>query len=137
MTGAPPRLLSPAERRRRGGNALLLALGLAVAALLPPERPVPVDLCAFRRLTELPCPTCGLTRSVCHAARGRWATSLGHHPAGLPLALGAAAWALWLGAEAVRGRPLAEERRRRLAAPLSLAGVLLSLGAWALRLSAR
>ena len=132
MTGAPPRILDGAERRRRGLNALLLALGLLLAALLPSDRPFPVDLCGFHRLTGLPCPTCGLTRAVCHAARGHWAVSLGYHPAGLPLALAAAAWALWLGAEAAKGRPLAEERRKRLLGPLVMAGILLSLGNWGL-----
>ena len=42
--------------------------------------------CAFRALTGLPCPTCGLTTSVCHLVRGQWREAMQAHPAG-PLVL--------------------------------------------------
>lgn len=47
-------------------------------------------LCPFRRLTGLPCPTCGLTRSWIAALHGRLGESVALHPLG-PLTLVAAA----------------------------------------------
>lgn len=61
---------------------LLLALVLPVPrsggsriAGLPP-------LCLFQRLWEIPCPGCGITRSVVCAAHGNWADAVQFHPLG-------------------------------------------------------
>ena len=40
-------------------------------------------ICPFRRLTGLPCPGCGLTRSWVYAAHGWWKESFLAHPFGL------------------------------------------------------
>src|SRR5690606_26423686 len=45
-------------------------------------------ICPFRRLTGLPCPGCGLTRSWVYAAHGWWRESFLAHPFGLVLLLG-------------------------------------------------
>jgi hypothetical protein len=69
----------------------LAGLALLAAALLPAARldrsPV---VCPFRRLTGLPCPTCGLTRSWVALLHGRLGESVSLHPFG-PLTAAAAA----------------------------------------------
>lgn len=67
---------------------LVLAAGaaaaLGAAALISPDHvedgPV---VCPFRRLTGLPCPGCGLTRSWVYLAHGWWRESLAAHPFGV------------------------------------------------------
>ncbi|HXT20136.1 MAG TPA: DUF2752 domain-containing protein [Thermoanaerobaculia bacterium] len=93
---------------------LLLWLGAGVAAVglffaagwvgLPSGAAFTV--CAFRRLTGIPCPGCGLTRAMGALARGELLLALHFHPFA-PLVL-AEAGALWAGIGAsVLGRPLA------------------------------
>ncbi|THI96806.1 DUF2752 domain-containing protein [Nocardioides sp.] len=83
-------------------------VALAAACLLSPEQiedgPV---LCPFRRLTGLPCPGCGLTRSWVYLVHGWWRESFLAHPFG-PLAV---ALVVVLALLAVRAR------LRRTAAP--------------------
>lgn len=57
-----------------------------------------IDLCWVRRLSDLPCPGCGLTRSVVSLARGELAQSLALHPFGVAVlgwALLAASSPIW------------------------------------------
>ena len=68
--------------------ALLASFGLArlaQAALGPLDAfaaaHLPV-LCPLRRITGLPCPTCGLGRSLLSAWSGELSHSLAHHPLG-------------------------------------------------------
>jgi hypothetical protein len=63
-------------------HAAAPALLLLLAAILPPDRPVPFDLCLWHRLTGWRCLGCGLTRSVCHLMHGDVAGSVAMHPAG-------------------------------------------------------
>ncbi len=130
MIEAPPRLFDSARRRSKAWQAAVLAALLSVAALTDPNRPLPFDVCLFNRLTGLPCPTCGMTRAVCHAVRGHWTRSVATHPAGLILAVGLVGWLLWAAAEAWRGGPIAEVLRRRLARALIAAGVVVSGVFW-------
>jgi hypothetical protein len=44
--------------------------------------------CGFLSLFHAPCPACGLTTALSHAAHGAWLGSLGAHPLGLPVFLG-------------------------------------------------
>lgn len=90
----------------------------------------------FKALTGLPCPTCGLTRALCHALRGDWAGSVSYHPAGILVAAGVIGWALWSFAEAGRGRPLADLARRRLGRSLAVIVGVVSIGFWIARLTA-
>jgi hypothetical protein len=70
----------------------LASAALATAALLPDRavRDGPV-VCLFRRVTGLPCPSCGLTRSWQAAGHGRLRQAVAFHPLG-PLTMLAAAW---------------------------------------------
>ncbi|HEV8237897.1 MAG TPA: DUF2752 domain-containing protein [Thermoanaerobaculia bacterium] len=91
---------------------LWLGLGAAGAALFfaagwigLPSGPV-YTVCAFRRLTGIPCPGCGLTRAMAALARGELLLALHFHPfAPLVLAEAAALWAA-IGNAIVRQRPL-------------------------------
>ena len=126
----PPILLAPDHRRSRATQAAAIALGLLAARVANPDRPLPFDVCALKILTGIPCPTCGLTRSLCHALRGEWAASLGYHPAGVLLAAALIGWMVWSAAEARRGCVVAGVASRRLSAALLSSGAAVSLVSW-------
>lgn len=54
------------------------------------EQPAP--LCNFRRLTGLPCPTCGTTRMVLALGRADFTAALAYNPLALLLLAVAVAW---------------------------------------------
>ena len=99
----PPRILSATDRAARWRVAGFVGGLVGALALVDPNRPLPFDICALKRLTGLSCPTCGLTRSICHALHGDFAGSFALHPAG-PFVLAAlAAWGLSNAIDAWRG----------------------------------
>ena len=105
-TGPPPVLLTDGARWARARQAAVVGAILSFAAITDPNRPLPIDLCLWHRLTGYNCLTCGLTRSVCHAIRGDWSGSFALHPAGvLALAL-LAAWGVRSALEASSGRAI-------------------------------
>lgn len=126
-SGFPTAASAPARRRERLLRALLASLLLGGAFVLPPDRPLPVDLCLWHRVTGLPCLTCGLTRATCLFARGLWRESLAMHTAGWLLLSGLAVAAAWMGAEAAAGRDLGGRVRARLMAASLWAGLGLSV----------
>lgn len=87
------------------GVGATIVVGALVGAWWIDPVSLGVDLCWFHRLTALPCPGCGLTRSVVALVRGEWWASLTFHPFG-PLVLG---WALVATASALLRGP----RRQR------------------------
>ena len=66
--------------------AWLGAVCLALSAVLPPDG-LGVALCWFKSLCDLPCPGCGLTRSVTCISHWRLSDALAYHPFG-PLIYG-------------------------------------------------
>jgi hypothetical protein len=85
----PPRLQAWLHRSERtpafwlGKRCVLVAwLGLAVAVLCPPQG-AGLALCWVEGATGVPCPGCGMTRSLSCAARGMFTESWSHHPFGL------------------------------------------------------
>jgi hypothetical protein len=98
--GAPP----ASQGRARLAEVALPAGLLLLGRLLPPDRPIPFDLCVWHRLTGHDCLACGLTRSVCHLLRGDAAGSLALHPLGVVVTV-------MLVALAVRGARRALTRR--------------------------
>ncbi|WGX96834.1 DUF2752 domain-containing protein [Nocardioides sp. L-11A] len=96
-------LHAPPARRPRT-TEVVAAVGVAalgVSLFLSPEHiedgPI---ICPFRRLTGLPCPGCGLTRSWVYLTHGWWRDSFLAHPFG-PLF---AAVIIGLAVAAVRAR---------------------------------
>jgi hypothetical protein len=63
----------------------MLAAGLAVIVALhlvtlpDDER---LTICQMRRVTGLPCPTCGITRSLSMLTKGEWRRACAYHPLG-------------------------------------------------------
>jgi hypothetical protein len=125
------------------GAAVFLLLQLAAAATLlgATEDGVSVagiplgGACLFRRLTGLPCPTCGMTRSVVLSLHGHLAAALRVNPAGIFWVLAVAAIGaalLWLGwrqrTAGAAGAETASRRVRTLALVQGVSvGVVLAL----------
>jgi hypothetical protein len=124
-----------ALRRNRLIVALVAGACLAGAFVLPPDRPLAVDVCLWHRVTGWPCLTCGLTRATCLFARGLVRESLAMHAAGWLLLSGLAVAAAWSGAEAVAGRDLGGRLKARLLAASFWVGLGLSLITWLGRLA--
>jgi len=104
----------------------------AVLALWTPPEDAAYTLCLFRRLTHLPCPTCGMTHALALLAKGDWRGSLARHPLGLPFA--AELVLLWLlAALALRRGYRPSAARVRM---LVFANAAVFLGAWVARLQA-
>jgi hypothetical protein len=105
--------------------SLACLLGLALLALLPPEG-LGIPICLFNLVSGLPCPGCGLTRSMASLAHGDPGAALRFHPAGLlafPLLLGL----VLLGLLAPPRREAVArwfERRRRAADAAGLAAAI-------------
>ena len=110
---------------RSGVAALLVGAAIVLpAAALSDTRVV----CPFRRVTGLPCPACGLTRSWQAAAHLRPRESLRYHPLGTATLLAAAGIALWRPDDLP---PLADRRAVQLSA------TVLWLASWLWRLRRR
>jgi hypothetical protein len=107
---------------RRAVAAILVAAAVALPRDAVGGSPV---ICPFRRVTGLPCPACGLTRSWQAAAQFQLADSLRYHPLGAATLVGAVAIAL---DESDGTPPFAERRGLRVAA------IAVWLGAWLWRL---
>jgi hypothetical protein len=88
------------------------------------------SVCAFRRLTGLPCPGCGLTRSWVLTAHGRLRHASNRHPFGPPTFL----VSLLLVLRGPRAVPMGSLSKRQQQALTGLAAVWLS---WALARMAR
>jgi len=119
--------LQPLERRWRAGISLLTPAAIALA---PTVAALGVPLCAFRSLTDVPCPLCGGTRICAALAQGDLSVALQLNPGLLPVLGLAVVHSLLLMAEALSGRQLAQPGS--LLRAWQLAGSFL-LGTWLLR----
>lgn len=130
---APPRLLAAAERTTRIRTSGVLTALLAAGMFVDPSRPLPIDLCLLKSLTGLACPTCGLTRAVCHVLQGDLAGSLAFHPAGILVVTSSIGWIAWMSLEASRGQALWIGGRRTLARFAGAGIAAMSLVGWIAR----
>jgi hypothetical protein len=135
VTAAPPRLLARHDRREKLRQGGVLGAGLLCARLTNPDRPLPFDICLWKRVTGFPCPTCGLTRAVCYALRGEWSASVHLHPAGLVVAAALVAWLACTIADAVRGEVVLERARPRLTSGFLAVTAVVSLVFWVTELT--
>ncbi|HVG06674.1 MAG TPA: DUF2752 domain-containing protein [Thermoanaerobaculia bacterium] len=88
--------------------ALAGLAGLAGALILhlwTPSSGPEGSICFSRRVLDLPCPGCGLTRAFAHLAKGEWTAALAAHPLAPVLAVEfLLIWLAW-GRAALRGFP--------------------------------
>lgn len=81
---------STAEQRLLAGAWL----AVVAACFLPLESLEIVSLCAFRAVTAIPCPGCGIGHSIYEFFGGDWLASLAYHPLGPVVAVAWTAWTL-------------------------------------------
>lgn len=109
---------------------------LVVARLLPLPHNGTIggmpSLCPFKNITGLPCPGCGLTRSVVYSAHGQWQQAITYHPFG-PLFIAGLGVALLAAVISLR-YPL-NFQQSRAASLLLTAAAIAVLVLWAVRLS--
>lgn len=53
---------------------------LAILRFWVPGTSPETSICLSRRVLDLPCPGCGLTRAFAHLAKGEWTAALAVHP---------------------------------------------------------
>lgn len=61
-------------------------IALIVVFIHPPQG-TGVQICWMKAMTNVPCPGCGMTRSMSSAVHGMLAESWGYHPFGVPILL--------------------------------------------------
>ncbi|MCO5171354.1 MAG: DUF2752 domain-containing protein [Planctomycetes bacterium] len=143
--GSPARATDPDDtHRRRVDRDLLLAslAALLVAAALqvaPARDGVTLlgwrlpEVCVTKRLVDVGCPACGLTRSVVATVHGEWRDALRLHPVGPLLVALAAAQVPFRAARLLRGRSRPPTAAGRRLVP-ALAGAALVV--WVVRIAA-
>ena len=60
-----------------------------------------INICLFKNITGLPCPSCGSTRSLIHIMKLDFKTALHDNPLGFILAFGLILFPLWIVFDAV------------------------------------
>jgi hypothetical protein len=66
---------------------VLVAWIVLTIALIHPPHGLGIPICWMHSTLGVPCPGCGLTRSVSCAVRGMFETSWAYHPFGIPVLL--------------------------------------------------
>jgi hypothetical protein len=66
-------------------SVALAGLVVVAVGLVHPAHGTGIQLCAWRAMTGLECPGCGLSRSVSCAVRGEFEASFAYHPFGIVL----------------------------------------------------
>lgn len=113
--------ISDAERSGARILAVLGGLGVVAASI---ARPATIDdgpvLCPFRRLTGLPCPLCGLTRSCVDLTHGDWEWALRANPFGFVVVAAAITLVLAVIRAALKDKPAPSLSRALASRPTRL-----------------
>jgi len=64
---------------------------------------LPMQVCMFKYVTDIPCPSCGATRSIIAALTGHYLTALTINPIGFIIALIMLCAPLWVIVDLLRG----------------------------------
>jgi len=120
--------------------ALALAGALGLARWLEPDdrgygthEQLGLPPCAFRALTGIPCPSCGMTTSFAWVVRGHLRAAARTNLAGCLMAISAAGLIPWCLASAVIGRTIGLRSPERAAVGAVLLVVGISMAAWTVR----
>jgi len=94
-----------------------------------------VRFCLFKNITGLPCPSCGVTRSVFYLLQGAWKEALLQNPLGIPALLFLCIAPVWLLADlAARRQSLFRQYSRAEAflkrKPAAILAILLIASNW-------
>jgi len=90
--------------------------------------------CPLRRLTGIPCASCGLTRAAAALCHGQLAAASAQHLAAIPLAALLMTWLFFLCWEAVTQRSIIRPLWDRCSSSITWLTVGLMLAAWSLNL---
>ncbi len=99
------------------------ALRMGLADWLP-------NTCPLRRLTGIPCATCGMTRAAAALCHGELARASAFNIAAVPLALLLGAWMALVAWEAITDRAIIRPVWRRCGTVVTWLLVVLMLAAW-------
>jgi hypothetical protein len=93
-------------------------------------------LCVLRRVTGLPCPSCGMTRAMAAMVHGDWRRAIAYNMGSWLTALLAFVGILLLGAEVVTGRELIARvwQRRSIRRTVAAVVVVVMAVAWGVNL---
>jgi hypothetical protein len=145
LSAEPVRLEPMAMRCSRRVLLVVLAAGLAVvlglARWVTPDKrgfgtheQLGLPPCAFRVITGIPCPSCGMTTSFAYVVRGQLLVAALTNPGGCLLALGAIVLIPWCLVSALAGRTIGLRSPERAAVVTVLIVVALSAVSWTIRI---
>lgn len=103
--------LSTFQRVSLSVVGLLMLTGFGLALSLTPSKTgrgthqqLGLPPCSILLLTDIPCPTCGMTTSFSHFVRGEWPSAIRANTSGFLLACGCVLYLPWSAVTAIRGR---------------------------------
>ncbi len=74
---------NPTSRAWFRRSTVIVAWAVLLLSVVHPPHGVGIAVCWMRATTGVPCPGCGLTRSISCAVRGMFSESWGYHPFGI------------------------------------------------------
>lgn len=129
----PKQAAAPAIRLESRHVVALVALACMGVAAVASFTSIPLLPCLFRMLTHIPCPGCGMTRSIAALVRGDVALSFRYHPLGPPLLLAALACLAMPFLPADRVRELSSRAPRQQT--IAWTAFVLLVGVWLVRIA--